>query len=717
MKKSSHWRLQVRKEQKAKSILIVLAYSIVLVATILLSQYQGTVNVHAANLQPASSVLGVISKPEPEAKSTEKLANCRYGITSAEATAHAVPATGAGVFYKFNQPNWYGPLPENNAELLHMIKTRQRKSGGEYLSGWYLENSHLDEELAGFIRDDPGAIWIVGNEVERGPNPGETWTARTGDMYAEVYAEAYHDIYHFIKGVDPTARVANAGLIQVTPMRLQYLDMMWKAYEQKYGVAMPVDVWTIHTYVLPELTPDGQPNNIASAALGTDLALGKRHAGGDSSKCPDDAVYCYAEHDDLSILKEQVISMRQWMKNHGQKEKPLIITEYGTLYHYIVKEDGKCGLRDEFGNCLTPERVTKFMLDTFNYFNNARDADLGVASDNNRLVQQWIWYGAWEWDIGSSNLLQNWDSTDFTMMGANYRDHVRSEPTYVNLTVDEVKSTIVAYGDDDLATAKLSVSFRNNGNIEVGESFKVTFYSDEALTQIIGSKTINTEIRGCATRAYKTDVEWSDLPLGTHPFWVKVDSGNEIAEIPANNADNIGAGQVQVAGPAYSLNIEIASDGIGQGGVVTKEPEEEVYEEGTVVTLTAVPFAGWKFTGWTGALRGSNPTAEITIVEDTSITAHFSQEHYILDITIVGDGEVLLDPSPIKEHYLFGDVVRLSANPAEEWRFAGWSGDIEDNTPSILLTFDSDIVTTATFKRLLPEINDSLYLPVIAYMN
>lgn len=105
------------------------------------------------------------------------------------------------------------------------------------------------------------------------------------------------------------------------------------------------------------------------------------------------------------------------------------------------------------------------------------------------------------------------------------------------------------------------------------------------------------------------------------------------------------------------------------------------------------------------------------MVEDTSVTAHFSQEQYELDISIVGEGDVLLDPSPIKEHYLFGDVVQLSANPAEGWRFAGWSGDIEDNTPTILLTFDNDIVTTAIFKRLLPEINGRIYLPVIAYMN
>jgi uncharacterized repeat protein (TIGR02543 family) len=641
------------------------------------------------------------------------VANCRYGVTTGEQTAHYVTTSGAGVFYKFNEPNWFGELPENGAELMHMLKTRQRKTAaGVYLPEWYIPKFWLNEDLAALIRDDPGAVWIIGNEVERGPNEGETWSARTGDMYPEIYVEAYHDIYHFIKAVDPTARVANAGLIQITPMRLQYLNKMWNAYRNRYGVDMPVDVWTIHTYVLPELTADGQPNNIASVALSTDISLGKRDSGGNGALCPDDQVYCYAEHDDISILREQVELMRTWMKERGQQDKPLIITEYGTLYHYIEKDNGTCGLRDEFGNCFTPERVTQFMLDSFAYLNvEGRSPNLGMPSDSNRLVQQWLWFSVWDWDIGSANLLTDWNSTELTMMGRAFRDHVQAEQPYVNLTVEQVSSSVVAYDEDDLATVELAVSFRNNGNASIEQPFKVTFYRDEGLTEPIGSTTIEASIRGCATKAYTAQVTWSNLQNGAHPFWVKVDSENLIAERPGN-VDNVGSGEVMVTGPVYTLDIDISSDGQGTGGVVASDPDAEAHAEGTMVTLTAVPFAGWQFTGWTGALVSSNPIAEIVILEDTQVTAHFKQDQYKIALNITGSGEVKISPESNNGTYLYGDEVTLLAMADEGWRFNGWSGDIEGGMPSTSIQIEGDVQVTATFEELVSKLEGVVYMPV-----
>ena len=88
----------------------------------------------------------------------------------------------------------------------------------------------------------------------------------------------------FIKNVDPTAQVAISGLVEVTPGRLQYLDIVWNTYMQEFGTPMPVDMWTMHLYILPEvqLQPDGSidANGIANVALGTNKALGKRESNG-----------------------------------------------------------------------------------------------------------------------------------------------------------------------------------------------------------------------------------------------------------------------------------------------------------------------------------------------------------------------------------------------------------------------------------------------------
>lgn len=70
--------------------------------------------------------------------------------------------------------------------------------------------------------------------------------------------------------------------------------------------------------------------------------------------------------------------------------------------------------------------------------------------------------------------------------------------------------------------------------------------------------------------------------------------------------------------PSHTLAIDI----IG-GGTVNKDPDQAAYIPGTQVTLTAVPAAGYEFTGWSGDLVSTdNP---VTVVMDSSkaITASF----------------------------------------------------------------------------------------------
>lgn len=623
------------------------------------------------------------------------LLNCRYGLIAGENDGWTIADTGAGLFYKFNDLTWYGPMPENNAEQIRMIRTKQKKTNtGQYLQEWYT-NFPLDQTLADLINANKGNMWILGNEIERGPNPGDInpKNLATDDIHAEVYVQAYHDTYNFIKSIDPTARIANAGLIQVTPMRLQYMNMVWSAYLQKYGEPMPVDVWTIHAYVLPELDKDGNANNIASVALGTDPSIGKRASGGDGSLCPNENVYCLAEHDDLSILQNQVITMRQWMKDHGQQNKPLMITEYGTLYSYTTGT-GTCLIKDEFGNCFTPQRVSQFMLGSFDYFNNAADPNLGYSLDRNKLVQQWVWFSAKSNNGNSGNLLRG-DGKKYTALGETFKSHIQGEALYRNLFIENISGMQLSQ-QGSTYTARLSVQFRNDGNTAVDKPFDVTFYSDAARTKPIGTVTIDPLVRGCSTRSYTAEVNWPNLSAGTHQFWVMLDSKNAIPENPSGNGDNIGNAQVGVGStPYYTLNLQIESDGNGTGGTINVTPNQTTFAKGTEITLSATPYSGWKFTGWEGGVTGSNPIAKFVINNNTSVKAKFTQQQYTLSISKTGQGQVTI--SPKKSFYLFGDEVTLTATPADGWRFVTWSGDINDNNPSIKIKFDASISATAHF--------------------
>ena len=60
-------------------------------------------------------------------------------------------------------------------------------------------------------------------------------------------------------------------------------------------------------------------------------------------------------------------------------------------------------------------------------------------------------------------------------------------------------------------------------------------------------------------------------------------------------------------------------------GSVTLNPAGGFYNPNTSVQLTAVPSAGWSFSGWSGDLSGSTNPASITMNSNKTVTATFTQ--------------------------------------------------------------------------------------------
>lgn len=241
------------------------------------------------------------------------------------------------------------------------------------------------------VEANPGALWLIGNEMDRRDWEGEG----QDEMLPEVYAQAYHDLYHLIKQADPTARIAIGGIIQATPARLEYLSKIWNSYSQQYGASMPVDVWNVHNFIFKERCDD----------FGADVPPGYSGCYG--------TVYADTDHNNMQIFKSQIRAFRQWMKDRGQQNKPLIVSEYGIVYHHAGMENRVL--------------VKNFLLDTFNYFETARDCSLGYPADNCRLVQRWAWYSL---DDAGSNInkysyLVNPDLGDLTYLGQAFKSYTQ----------------------------------------------------------------------------------------------------------------------------------------------------------------------------------------------------------------------------------------------------------------------------------------------------
>lgn len=473
--------------------------------------------------------------------------NCRFGVAGWEdqmVQFNIVSTLGAGWYMDFGaRVTPPGPPEAEYAQMIRLGQGRVRRGGTDVCGPDYdfvVSPALTDADLGVRVDANPGALWIVGNEPDR--------VLVQDDICPQQYAEAYHDVYHFIKGRDPTAQVANAGLVEVTPARLQYLDIVWETYLEEYGVPMPVDVWTMHIYILSE-----HDNGDAHVALGTDPDLAIPF----SWICADPGSLCQAEHDDLDIFVEQVVAMRQWMKDHGQQNRPLLLAEYSLLkpYHYY----GTCASQtcppggiegcfcDENSETFHPERVADFMEATYDYLSSARDPSLGYPADEDRLVQQWLWFSLYtDPPLAGhcSNLIDPGEGYALMPQGQRFRDYAAALPPEVNLFITQVGGGVVqAPNGADPVTATLTVAVMNNGNVAVDRLVTVTFYRDEPMTLPIGSTSF-TGLGGCARREVVLTTTWESLDTGFYPFWVKVDSAGVVAE--TKETDNTAQGSVLV---------------------------------------------------------------------------------------------------------------------------------------------------------------------------
>ncbi|MCB8935213.1 MAG: InlB B-repeat-containing protein [Candidatus Promineofilum sp.] len=183
--------------------------------------------------------------------------------------------------------------------------------------------------------------------------------------------------------------------------------------------------------------------------------------------------------------------------------------------------------------------------------------------------------------------------------------------------------------------------------------------------------------------AGKRFVSWSGDATGTNPVIQVTVNRNFV--ITATFADD-----------GFPLNITLLPP---EGGNVTKQPDQAFYLPGTMVTLTAFPNPGWSFVGWSGDASGTNSTTTVIIGDDgANVTAAFTAPGpFTLTTGTTGNGSGTVKVSPLKTEYLYGEVVKLTAEPAGGSIFAGWTGDLTSNSNPVNVTMLSDKNIVATF--------------------
>jgi len=129
------------------------------------------------------------------------------------------------------------------------------------------------------------------------------------------------------------------------------------------------------------------------------------------------------------------------------------------------------------------------------------------------------------------------------------------------------------------------------------------------------------------------------------------------------------------------------------GGAVS--PANSDYDKGLMVQITASPAAGYRFDHWEGSASGKGSTVQITMDGNKKVIAFFTKT-YILNVSAspTNGGTI----SPTRGTFDEGQNVTIVAQPATNYQFSGWVGDLSSNSNSstVIMNADKNIVASFT---------------------
>jgi hypothetical protein len=181
-------------------------------------------------------------------------------------------------------------------------------------------------------------------------------------------------------------------------------------------------------------------------------------------------------------------------------------------------------------------------------------------------------------------------------------------------------------------------------------------------------------------------------------YFLTIDAG--ITTVTALHGDTGITDEIKVVVTAYAQDQPNLTITTSNGGTTDPAPGNYTYDTGTEVSITAIPDAQCRFTGWSGSVpqghENDNPLS-ITMDSPKSITANFVRQY---TLTIASGTGGTTEPEPGSYTYDTGTEVSIRAIPDAQYVFTGWSGNVpsyQTNSNPIQLSLDSDKSIQANF--------------------
>lgn len=142
----------------------------------------------------------------------------------------------------------------------------------------------------------------------------------------------------------------------------------------------------------------------------------------------------------------------------------------------------------------------------------------------------------------------------------------------------------------------------------------------------------------------------------------------------------------------YSVAVRIEGE-----GRVEFPSDQDKFEEGTLISFTAIPNDGWDFSGWKGSFSGTDSTIAVKVLNNLTFTAEFEKKTVAVSVSVSGGGS-LVTPDLNKTIFV-DDVLVFKAAPDFGWEFIRWEGDLVSEENPVTVTAKRSMNITALFMR------------------
>jgi glucose/arabinose dehydrogenase len=291
---------------------------------------------------------------------------------------------------------------------------------------------------------------------------------------------------------------------------------------------------------------------------------------------------------------------------------------------------------------------------------------------------------------------------------------IQTGQTWSSTQLIDTTLQITSFGED--AGGELYVVHYGSGSngtlqriVETSRSFLLTVARTGAGTGTVVSAPAGIDCGSVCSRTFGAGavVTLTATPAAGSVFtgWSGACSGTGPCTVTIAGATTVGAAFVV---PTVTLTVVRAGTGSGTissapSGIGCPVACSAAYAPGTTVTLTVQADLGSSFGGWSGGGCSGSGTCAVTLGADTTVTATFALQGFVLSVSTVGPGSVHSNPAGVScgatcaAVFVPGTTVTLTAVTAAGATFSGWSGACAGMTALCTVTMIAARSATATF--------------------